>query len=192
MSSDFDCKECALLIFSSSVQLFMLSPHIALLAEHIPTDTYTHIYWLNIWTPLLLGGAAHIAGIQLATIPNKADGTFCLEALRRKVRLEDDHEPITSLIIVENTHNICGGKVIPLEWLDKLAALVNGDKQLQPYGKRVALHMDGARVFNAAAALQVPVARIARDFDSVNFCLSKGLSAPVGSVLVGSEAFIRQ
>ncbi|XP_014086186.2 uncharacterized protein [Bactrocera oleae] len=138
------------------------------------------------------GGAAHIAGIQLATIPNKADGTFCLEALRRKVRLEDDHEPITSLIIVENTHNICGGKVIPLEWLDKLAALVNGDKQLQPYGKRVALHMDGARVFNAAAALQVPVARIARDFDSVNFCLSKGLSAPVGSVLVGSEAFIRQ
>lgn len=82
--------------------------------------------------------------------------------------------------------------MIPLEWLDKLAALVNGDKRLQPYGKRIALHMDGARIFNAAAALQVSVARIARDFDSVNLCLSKGLSAPVGSVLVGSHAFIRQ
>ncbi|CAD6993070.1 unnamed protein product [Ceratitis capitata] len=138
------------------------------------------------------GGAAQLAGIQLATLPNKTDGTFCLEALRRKVRLEDDHEPITSLVIVENTHNICGGKVISLEWLDKLAALINGDKQMRPYGQRIALHMDGARIFNAAVALQVPVARIARDFDSVNFCLSKGLSAPVGSVLVGSKTFIRQ
>ncbi|XP_036325357.1 probable low-specificity L-threonine aldolase 2 [Rhagoletis pomonella] len=137
------------------------------------------------------GGAAHIAGVQLATLPNNEDGTFCLEALRRKVRLEDDHEPITSLVIVENTQNICGGKVIPLEWLDKLAALLKGDKRLHPYGKRIALHMDGARIFNAAEALQVPVARIARDFDSVNFCLSKGLSAPVGSILVGSKSFIR-
>ncbi|XP_017484710.1 PREDICTED: probable low-specificity L-threonine aldolase 2 [Rhagoletis zephyria] len=137
------------------------------------------------------GGAAHIAGVQLATLPNNEDGTFCLEALRRKVRLEDDHEPITSLVIVENTQNICGGKVIPLQWLDKLAALLKGDKRLHPYGKRIALHMDGARIFNAAEALQVPVARIARDFDSVNFCLSKGLSAPVGSILVGSKSFIR-
>lgn len=130
--------------------------------------------------------------MQLATLPNNEDGTFCLETLRRKVRLEDDHEPITSLVIVENTHNICGGKVIPLQWLDKLAALLKSDKQLHPYGKRIALHMDGARIFNAAEALQVPVARIARDFDSVNFCLSKGLSAPVGSMLVGSNTFIRQ
>ncbi|XP_067627254.1 uncharacterized protein [Eurosta solidaginis] len=138
------------------------------------------------------GGAAHIGGIQLATLPNKEDGTFCLEALRRKVRLVDDHEPITALVIVENTHNICGGKVIPLEWIDKLVALLNNNKELQPDGKRIALHMDGARIFNAATALQVPVARIARDFDSVNFCLSKGLSAPVGSILVGSKTFIRQ
>ncbi|XP_054747387.1 uncharacterized protein LOC129253147 [Anastrepha obliqua] len=138
------------------------------------------------------GGSAHIAGVHLSPLHNNEDGTFCLEELRRKVRLEDDHEPITSLVIVENTHNICGGKVIPLEWLDKLAAMLNGDKRLQPYGNRIALHMDGARIFNAAEALQVPVARIARDFDSVSFCLSKGLSAPVGSILVGPKAFIRE
>lgn len=118
----------------------------------------------------------------LTTIPNNDDGTFSLDALKSKFRGSDCHEPKTSLVIVENTHNVCGGKVIPLEWLDELAAICKP--------KNVKMHMDGARIFNAAEYLNVPVSRIARDFDSVTFCLSKSLSAPVGSVLIGTKEFI--
>lgn len=175
------------------------------------------------------GGAAHIAGVQLATIKNKPDGTFCLNELKRKFRPDDCHEPSTALVIVENTHNMCGGRVLPLEWLDQLADICkkrstkvnggcystgngnnngngngkgeengvgngNGDSCVggSSEGAGIALHMDGARVFNAAEALGTTVERIARDIDSVCFCLSKGLSAPVGSMLVGSKDFINE
>ncbi|EDW83940.1 uncharacterized protein Dwil_GK13412 [Drosophila willistoni] len=137
------------------------------------------------------GGAAQLAGVQLAAIKNERDGTFSLSELRRKIRHNDIHEPITSMVVVENTHNICGGKVIPLAYLDELASIVRQPGLGCPR-VRIALHMDGARVFNAAAALGVSVERICRDFDSVSICLSKSLSAPVGSVLVGSAAFISE
>uniref|UniRef100_A0A1B0BCP1 Aromatic amino acid beta-eliminating lyase/threonine aldolase domain-containing protein n=1 Tax=Glossina palpalis gambiensis TaxID=67801 RepID=A0A1B0BCP1_9MUSC len=140
---------------------------------------------------LLATGAAQIAGVQLTTIQNRTDGTFCLDELQRKMHLYDDcHEPLTSLVIVENTHNMCGGKVIPLRWLDELISICKNKEMTN--GKTIALHMDGARVFNAAQYLNESVARIARDFDSVCFCLSKGLSAPVGSVLLGSKTFIAE
>ncbi|KAM8707353.1 hypothetical protein ACLKA7_011440 [Drosophila subpalustris] len=136
------------------------------------------------------GGASHLAGVQLATIRNQPDGTFSLAELRHKIRnYKDCHEPVTAMVAVENTHNICGGKVIPLAYLDELASLV---RQPGVGTARIALHMDGARIFNAAAALGVGVERITRDFDSVSVCLSKGLSAPVGSVLVGSKDFIAE
>lgn len=171
------------------------------------------------------GGAAHIAGVQLATIKNKPDGTFCLNELKRKFRPDDCHEPRTALVLVENTHNMCGGRVLPLQWLDQLAFIckkrstkanggslysyhgseqngngnsvngngttttVNGDSDS---GNGIPIHMDGARVFNAAEAMGTTVDRIARDIDSVCFCLSKGLSAPVGSMLVGSKDFINE
>ncbi|KAH8278503.1 hypothetical protein KR018_004126 [Drosophila ironensis] len=137
------------------------------------------------------GGASHLAGVQLATLKNDPDGTFSLTELRRRIRHDDCHEPITSLVVVENTHNICGGKVVPLSFLDELAALVR-TPGVGTGSARIALHMDGARVFNAAAALGVGVERICRDFDSVSVCLSKGLSAPVGSVLVGSKEFVAE
>ena len=130
------------------------------------------------------GGSAQFGGVQLNPIPNNPDGTFCLDKFKRKFRFYDQHEPITSLAIVENTHNMCGGKVIPLEWLDEFTKICRE--------RKIPFHMDGARLFNAAACLSVPAARICRDFDSVNICLSKSLSAPIGSVLVGSSAFIEQ
>lgn len=130
------------------------------------------------------GGAAQIAGVQLSTVRNNNDGTFCLNELKGKIRGFDSHEPITKLVIVENTHNICGGKVIPLDWLDSLSEICKKNN--------LVLHMDGARVFNAAEYLNVPVARIVRDFESVCYCLSKGLTAPVGSVLIGSNEFITE
>lgn len=130
------------------------------------------------------GGAAHLAGVQVSTVPNLTDGTFDLAEVRRKIRGFDQHEPITKLVVVEQTHNMCGGKVVPLEWLDSLGELARE--------KNLKVHMDGARVFNAAEYLKVPLSRICRDVDSVCYCLSKGLSAPIGSVLVGSKDFIKQ
>uniref|UniRef100_A0A182QXQ8 Aromatic amino acid beta-eliminating lyase/threonine aldolase domain-containing protein n=1 Tax=Anopheles farauti TaxID=69004 RepID=A0A182QXQ8_9DIPT len=130
------------------------------------------------------GGAAQIAGVLLNTIHNNPDGTFCLNELVRKFRGFDVHEPDTTLVMVENTHNICGGKVLPLDWLEKLAAICRE--------KGAKVHMDGARVFNAAAYLDLPVSRVVRDVDSVCFCLSKGLACPVGSILLGTKEFIKE
>lgn len=117
------------------------------------------------------------------TIPNKPDGTFSLEEFESKIRGSDPlHEPRTSMVVVENTHNLTGGKVIPLKWMDELAVICKK--------RDIKMHMDGARVFHAAEYLNVPVSRIARDFDSLTFCLSKSMCCPVGSVLVGSKEFI--
>ncbi|XP_062536510.1 uncharacterized protein LOC134205345 [Armigeres subalbatus] len=130
------------------------------------------------------GGSAQLAGVLLNNIKNKTDGTFCLAELRNKFRGYDVHEPNTELVLIENTHNICGGKVLPLQWIEDLSKICKE--------KCVKLHMDGARVFNAAEYLKVPVSRVVRDVDSVCFCLSKGLACPVGSMLVGSKEFIKQ
>lgn len=119
----------------------------------------------------------------MSPINNNDDGTFSLKELKTKIRGGDRiHEPKTKLVIVENTQNICGGKVIPFEWLDDLTSICKC--------RGIKMHMDGARVFHAAEYLNVPVSRVVRDFDSVSFCLSKSLCAPVGSILVGSMEFI--
>ncbi|XP_063915816.1 uncharacterized protein LOC135131892 isoform X2 [Zophobas morio] len=129
------------------------------------------------------GGPAQIAGVQTSLLKNNDDGTFNLDELRDSIRKNPDcHEPYTSLVILENTHNMCGGKVLPLDWIEKVRNLT------KEYNLPV--HMDGARVMNAAVYLKVPVERVVRDVDTVCFCLSKGLGAPIGSVLAGSKAFI--
>lgn len=128
------------------------------------------------------GGASVVAGVALNVIPNNEDGTFSLEDFQTRIRGDDVHEPVTKLAIVEDTHNICGGKVIPLEWIDQFVSICRKHK--------VKMHMDGARVFHAAEYLNVPVSRVTRGFDSITFCLSKSLCAPIGSVLVGSKEFI--
>jgi threonine aldolase len=129
------------------------------------------------------GGPAQIAGVQTSLIKNNEDGTFSLDELRDRIRKNPDfHEPYTSLVIIENTHNMCGGKVLPLDWIEKVK---NISKDYN-----IPVHMDGARIMNAAVYLKVPVARVARDVDTVCFCLSKGLGAPIGSILAGSKAFV--
>ncbi|KAJ8970240.1 hypothetical protein NQ317_017600 [Molorchus minor] len=129
------------------------------------------------------GGPAQIAGVQTAILKNNEDGTFSLDELRNKIRKNPDfHEPVTSLIIVENTHNMCGGKVLPLDWLEKVGNIAAEHN--------IPVHMDGARIMNAAVYLKVTPKRVARDVDSVCFCLSKGLGAPVGAILAGTKSFI--
>uniref|UniRef100_A0A2S2QXR1 Low specificity L-threonine aldolase n=1 Tax=Sipha flava TaxID=143950 RepID=A0A2S2QXR1_9HEMI len=132
------------------------------------------------------GGASQIAGLQLREVKNLVDGTLDMTDLRGKLRPEcpDPHEPFTSLVCIENTHNYCGGSALPIEWIDKLGKFLKE--------RNIPLHLDGARVFNAAVSLGVPVSRIVKHCDSVTFCLSKGLGAPIGSVLVGSNTFIEK
>jgi threonine aldolase len=128
------------------------------------------------------GGIAALGGVHSYVLPNQPDGTLRLEDIRGAIRPDDVHAPVTRLITLENTHNRCGGVVLPLEYMDAVGALARE--------RGLALHLDGARIFNAAAALGVPAARVAQAADSVTFCLSKGLCAPVGSVLCGSTAFV--
>lgn len=128
------------------------------------------------------GSAAQIANVFIHSIPNLPDGTFSIDAVRENIRGGDIHEPVTQLVVVEQTHNMSGGKVIPLGWIEELSKVCRDNN--------LALHMDGARIFNAAENLKVPVARVARDVDSVCFCLSKNLCCPVGSLLVGTKQFV--
>ncbi|KAF5306875.1 hypothetical protein FQA39_LY00105 [Lamprigera yunnana] len=131
------------------------------------------------------GGAACLAGVQCSLIPNNPDGTFSLDMVKERIRINTDfHEPSTALIIIENTHNMCGGKVLPLEWVDNIA-------EMAKY-YNLPIHMDGARLMHAVVQSGISAKRIARDMDSVFFCLSKGLACPMGSVMCGSKSFITQ
>ncbi|XP_073974319.1 uncharacterized protein [Rhodnius prolixus] len=131
-------------------------------------------------------GAAQIGGIQLRTVPNKPDGSFDLKEMVCKIRDNKAHSflPRTSLVCVENTHNSCGGRVLPITWMKEIGALL---KEIE-----IPLHMDGARFFNSVVKSGVPPKEIVKDCDSINICLSKGLGAPIGSLLIGSEDFIKK
>lgn len=129
-------------------------------------------------------GAAALGGVNIQTIPNKADGTLLLEDIESGIRPDDPHQPITRLVSIENTHNRCNGASLSAEYTGSVAELAHR------HGLK--FHIDGARIFNAAIDQGVPVSRLAQQADSVTFCLSKGLSAPVGSVIVGSQEFIQK
>ncbi|XP_058214328.1 low-specificity L-threonine aldolase 1-like [Rhododendron vialii] len=130
------------------------------------------------------GGISTIGGVHPRTVKNNEDGTMdidLIEAAIRDPRLDIIY-PVTRLICLENTHGSCGGKCLSVEYTDKVGDLA------KKHGLK--LHIDGARIFNASVALGVPVHRLVQAADSVSVCLSKGLGAPVGSVIVGSKAFI--
>ncbi len=129
------------------------------------------------------GGISALGGVFAHTLPNQPDGTLRLEDIQAAVRPDDPHHPISRLVILENTQNRCGGAVLSAEYTRQAAELTHANS--------MKLHLDGARLFNAAAALGVPASDLASPADSVTFCLSKGLCAPVGSVLCGSAEFIR-
>jgi threonine aldolase len=129
------------------------------------------------------GGVAALGGVVPHTLPNQPDGTLKLEDILGGIRNPSDpHHPLSRLVILENTHNRCGGVPLSVEYTRKVGDLVHA------HGLR--LHLDGARIFNAAVALNVPASELAGPADSVTFCLSKGLCAPVGSVICGSVEFI--
>lgn len=130
------------------------------------------------------GGLAALGGIMPHTIPNQSDGTLKLEDIEAAIRGDDVHYPRTRLVCLENTHNACNGTPLTPAYVSQVAALA--------HSRGLKVHVDGARIFNAAVALDVDVKALVEDVDSVTFCLSKGLSAPVGAMICGDEAFIAE
>ena len=130
------------------------------------------------------GGISAYGGIHSTQIPNQDDGTMQLEDIRDAIRGIDDHFPVTKLICLENTHNVCGGAPLSVAYTKEVADLARSHN--------IKMHIDGARIFNAAVALGVEVQELVEDADSISFCMSKGLAAPVGSVICGSKDFIDQ
>ncbi|QSG05228.1 threonine aldolase family protein [Halapricum desulfuricans] len=131
-----------------------------------------------------LGGIAQHSQVQARTIDGGDRGVIRPEQVHDGYVEGDDHRPGTGLLVLENTHNARGGTAIAPERIDEAARAAHEHD--------LAVHLDGARLFNAAAALDAPAARIAREADSVMSCLSKGLGAPVGSMLAGSGEFIER
>ena len=129
------------------------------------------------------GGVSALGGVHPHTVFNQPDGTLALDDIENAIRPDNVHFPISRLVILENTHNRCGGVPLSQEYTDQVGDLAHR------YG--MSLHLDGARIFNAAVAAGVKAASLAEAADSVTFCLSKGLCAPVGSVLCGSMEFIQ-
>ena len=130
------------------------------------------------------GGISAYGGIHSTQIPNQDDGTMQLEDIRDAIRGIDDHFPVTKLICLENTHNVCGGAPLSVKYTKEVANLAREHN--------IKMHIDGARIFNAAVAQGVEVQELVEDADSISFCMSKGLAAPVGSVICGSKDFIDQ
>lgn len=131
-----------------------------------------------------VAGAAVVGGLQIRTVSNGVDGHVDPVAVRRLIRPPDVHEPRTGCVAVENSHNRCGGRVLTRDQIAAVSAVA--------HDAGVPVHLDGARVFNAATALATSTRELVEPVDSVTFCLSKGLGAPVGSVLCGSEPYIAQ
>ncbi|WP_178915354.1 low specificity L-threonine aldolase [Natronomonas gomsonensis] len=144
--------------------------------QEVLVERESHVYK---WE---LGGLAQHAGLQARTIDGGDRGVVTPDAVQEGYVEEDDHRPGTGLLCLENTHNSKGGTAIAAERIDAACETA--------HDHGVSVHLDGARLFNAAAALEVDAARLAREVDSVMCCLSKGLGAPVGSMLAGSEAFV--
>ena len=170
-------KEAALFVASGTMANQVAVMTHSKRGDEIILGEKSHIYVNEV------GGIAYLAGVQAALV-TEVEGVMDARVVEQKIRPENIHYPNTSLICVENTHNMAGGRVVPL------AAM----KEIHDVGKRhgIPVHLDGARIYNAAAYLGVEAKEIAKYCDSVNVCLSKGLCAPVGSVLAGSREFIER
>ena len=144
--------------------------------DEVIVGNQSHIYLNEV------GGMSALGGIQPCPIQNQRDGTLALDDILASIRTEDVHHPITRLICLENTQNICGGIPLTPAYTAQVAELAR-QNNLQ-------LHIDGARIFNAAVAQNVSVKELVEPADSVMFCLSKGLVAPIGSMLLGTQKFI--
>ena len=137
-----------------------------------------HIFWYEV------GGAAALGGVVMRTVANDEYGQMDLDAVEGAIRPKNIHYPQTSLLCLENTHNRCDGAVLTPDYTSAISDLAHAHD--------LRVHLDGARIFNAAVALDIPASELAKPVDSVCLCLSKGLSAPVGSLLCGTSEFVER
>jgi threonine aldolase len=177
-ASELVGKEAALLVSSGTMgNLVSLLAHCSR-GDEVILGTEAHIFHYEV------GGMAALGGIFPHLVPNQTDGTMNLEDIEGAIRDDNVHFPRTRLICLENTHNRCNGNPLSAEYTASVVDLAGR------YGLKV--HLDGARIFNAAVALNIEASELTRGIDSVSFCLSKGLSAPIGSVLCGAGEFIAE
>ncbi|VDO45500.1 unnamed protein product [Haemonchus placei] len=169
-------KEAGLFVASGTMgNLLAIMAHCQR-GDEIIVGRYNHIHrWEQ-------GNYAQLAGVSATTVQVGSDGTMKIDDIEDAIRVQDIHMPNTRLICLETTHNYSGGRPLPLDYIRSVRELAS------KHGLNV--HIDGARIYNAAIALGVEVRDIAQYADSVMMCFSKGLGAPVGSILVGSKAFI--
>jgi len=179
-------EELAAEMFNKEAALFVASGtmgnQVSIMAhtqrgDEVILEADSHIFWYE------AGAMSVLSGVMPHPIKGN-NGAMDPEEVRRAIRPKDIHFPRTSLISIENTHNRSGGRVVPLE---NFKAIYEIAKQFD-----MNVHIDGARIFNAAIASNVPVKEYAKYADSLMFCLSKGLCAPVGSIVVGSKEFIER
>ncbi|CAN7939410.1 unnamed protein product [Ixodes hexagonus] len=172
-------KEAALLVPTGTMgNLASVMAHCNQRGQEILVGDASHIF-LN-----EQGNVAQIAAVQSWAVPTQPDGSLLVEDLVRRVRHRDFHCPKTSLLCLENTHNVCGGTVLSMEYLNKVSEFSKQNK--------IPLHMDGARIMNAATYLDLPVSELLKGCDSVMMCISKGLACPAGSLVAGSKDFVQR
>lgn len=174
-------KEAALFVASGTMgNLSAVMAHCWTRGQEIIMGDQSHMFMYE------QGGISALAGVHVSSIPTLEDGTFDLEILKEKIRPRNpcQHEPSTGLICLENSHNRCGGRVLPLSYIREVCALARNND--------IPVHMDGARIVNASVHCGVPVHEILKECASVSMCLSKGIGAPVGSVVAGSRDFIER
>ncbi len=172
-------KEAGLLTPSGTMSNLIAGLTYCHRGDEVVMGDQAHIFWNE------SAGVAALAGAQLRLIPNGPQGRIEAADLEAVIRPPGNiHFPPTTLVCLENTHNRCGGGVQTPEDTGKICEVA--------HAAGASVHMDGARIFNAAVALEVPAAELVKDVDDVSFCLSKGLSCPVGSVICGSKEFIDQ
>lgn len=146
--------------------------------DEVIMEAESHVYYYEV------GAMAVLSGVQARPVPGRR-GVMDPDDVRKAIRERNNiHFPRTSLVVLENTHNRGGGKVLPLENVKAISDIAHSNG--------LSVHMDGARIFNAQVATGIPVSEYAKYADSVMFCLSKGLCAPVGSMVVGSKDFINK
>lgn len=178
MAAEMLGKEAALLVTSGT------QGNLAAMLTHCRRGDEVILGELSHSVIFEVGGASALGGLIMKTVRNDPGGRLDLADVSAAIRPPNDHFARNGLICVENTHNLCGGMVLNEEDLSAIRDL--SDRRGLP------VHLDGARVFNAAVALGVPVARLAAYADSVTFCLSKGLGCPIGSVLCGTKDFVAE
>ena len=170
-------KEAGLLTCSGTMSNLITVLTCCSRGDEIIMGEEAHMFWNE------AAGVSALAGAQTRLIPNDAQGKFSIDQLEAAIRPKGNiHFPPTTPVCLENTHNRCSGGVLTPQDTREVAEVAHAA------GAKV--HLDGARIFNAAVSLEIPASELAKDADDVSFCLSKGLSCPVGSVLCGSQEFI--